>query len=39
MAFTLDLPGGVCDFDYEVYVGQLDKRGINIVNTLRVVGR
>jgi hypothetical protein len=35
MAYTVGLPGGTRDFEFEAYVRLLEKKGVNVANTAR----
>ena len=37
MAFTVGMPGGTRDYEFEAYIRLLEKRGVNVADTPRVV--
>lgn len=37
MPFTVGLPGGPRDYEFEAYIRLLEKIGVNVANTLRIV--
>ena len=36
MVFTVSLPGGARDFEFEAYIRLLEKNGVNVANAQRV---